>query len=41
MRREFRECLNRKKLSPFPAGLKLVEKEIRAVLNDLEVVNNL
>ena len=36
MRREFRECLNRNKLARFPSGPKLVKKEMRSALDDLD-----
>jgi len=36
MRREFRECLNKNKLTRFPSGPRLVVKEIRSASDDLE-----
>jgi uncharacterized protein (UPF0332 family) len=36
MRREFKECLNRRKLAHFPPGPKLVSKEIRSAFDDLQ-----
>jgi uncharacterized protein (UPF0332 family) len=36
MRWEFRECLDKNKLTRFPTGPKLVMKEIRAAFDDLD-----
>jgi uncharacterized protein (UPF0332 family) len=36
MNREFRECLEKKKIIPFPQGVRLISKELEAARADLE-----
>ena len=36
MRREFKKCLDREKISRFPSGPKLAQKELRSAFSDLE-----
>jgi uncharacterized protein (UPF0332 family) len=36
MRREFRDCLNRGKITRFPQGKRLVDKELNSARGDLE-----
>jgi hypothetical protein len=38
MRREFKKCLDREKISRFPSGPKLAEKELRSAFSAVTVL---